>query len=78
MFLKALNIDRTNLDVDFDKFWSTVALSVKAEFIQVLLFSYKHLNNLRLTEATKISTKENQMKHIVFKSKSLNFKRTSN
>ena len=78
MFLKALNIDRTNLDVDFDKFWSTVALSVKAEFIQVLLFSYKHLNNLRLTEATQISTKENQMKHIVFKSKSLNFKRTSN
>ena len=77
MFLKALNIDRTNLDVDFDKFWSTVALSVKAEFIQVLLFSYKHLNNLRLTEAAQISTEQSLMENIVFKvelSKSLNFK----
>jgi hypothetical protein len=33
--LKSHNLDRTNLDIDFESFWGTVALSVKAEFIQV-------------------------------------------
>jgi hypothetical protein len=36
--LKSHNLDRTNLDIDFESFWGTVALSVKAEFIQVKSF----------------------------------------
>ncbi len=50
--LKSHNLDRTNLDIDFESFWGTVALSVKAEFIQVqriYIYTCKHSVDVHCT-----------------------------